>query len=124
MQLLASHVATTILVLFQNGLRSNLRASNFWKFPGGAYTHVTPLLKILATGLPSECMEPWHFDDTCVCSGGTEHRFYVFRPSLHPMESNNVIVMNESMNEKQQGCLHMPLFFSKANRAYSRLRPV
>ena len=36
MQYSASHVATTALLLFQNDLRSNLRASNFKKFPGGA----------------------------------------------------------------------------------------
>ena len=57
----------TALLLSQNGTRSNLRASNFLKFPGGAcpqtplvlhayaYIHahiyVTPFLKILATGL-------------------------------------------------------------------------
>ena len=58
-----------IMLLSQSGLRGNLRASNFYKFPGGSMppdlpivymliactytsnTHVTPLLKILATGL-------------------------------------------------------------------------
>ena len=34
MQLSANHVATTILLLSQNGLRSNLRASIFLKNPG------------------------------------------------------------------------------------------
>ena len=61
-----SHVATTALLLSQNGLRSNLRASNFWKFSGGAcsqtplvlhayaclYIHIiTLLIKILARAL-------------------------------------------------------------------------
>ena len=68
MQYSASHVATTALLPSQNGLRSNLRASNFSKFPGGACPqtplvlhayacihskldlHVTPLLKILPIG--------------------------------------------------------------------------
>ena len=66
MQYSASHVATTALVLSQNGLRSNLRASSFYKFPGRvcaqtplvlhawmlmhAYMHLlNPLLKILAS---------------------------------------------------------------------------
>ena len=31
-----SHVAITALLMSQNGLRSNLRASNFEKFPEGA----------------------------------------------------------------------------------------
>ena len=40
---MASHVATTALLLAQNGLRSNIRASNFKKFPGGACPK-TPLV--------------------------------------------------------------------------------
>ena len=70
MQCSVSHVATMALHLSQNGLRSNLRASNLKKFSWGStnpdppslscficmctYTsniHVTPLLKILAIGL-------------------------------------------------------------------------
>ena len=70
MQYSASHVATMALVLSQNGLRSNLRVSNFGKFSVGACpqtnlvlhayacmytytsdTHATPVLKILAMGL-------------------------------------------------------------------------
>ena len=64
----ASHVATTALFLSQNGLRSNLRESNSKKSWGSmppdppslsylcmytytSHIHVTPLLKILATGL-------------------------------------------------------------------------
>ena len=43
MQYFASRVATTALLLSQNGLRSNLRASNFKKFSGGACPQ-TPLL--------------------------------------------------------------------------------
>ena len=67
MQYSASQVAIMAVFLSQNGLRRNLRACNFKKFAGGAcpqtplllhacanyipgYT-VTPLLKILATGL-------------------------------------------------------------------------
>ena len=61
-----SHVATMALLLSQNGLRSNLRASNFYNFPEGACPQtptlaclwkldiqVTPLPKILAMGLTS-----------------------------------------------------------------------
>ena len=68
MQYPASHVATTILLLFQNGLRSNLRASDFFwgSMPPDplvllfmhAYIHMIhpcnpppPRLNILATGL-------------------------------------------------------------------------
>ena len=66
MQYSASQVASMRVLLSQNGLRSNLRASNFKNFSGGVcpqtplvlyadanYTdiHVTSLLKILATGL-------------------------------------------------------------------------
>ena len=70
MQCSASHVATTTLLLSQNGLRSNLRAPNLKKkmhwgsmppdppslsclcmYTYTSYIHVTPLLKILATGL-------------------------------------------------------------------------
>ena len=66
------HVGIIVPLLSQNGLRSNLRASNFKKFSEGACPtppslacfsclwmricrseiHVTPLLKILARGLP------------------------------------------------------------------------
>ena len=42
MQCSMSHVATTALLLSLDGLRSNLRASNFKKFHGGACPQ-TPL---------------------------------------------------------------------------------
>ena len=62
MQYSMNHVATTALLLSQNGLRSDLRASNFlWgSMPPDPPSlaclcksdiHVTPLLKVLATGL-------------------------------------------------------------------------
>ena len=59
MQYSSSHVATTALLLSQNGLGSNLRASNFvGEMPPDPPSlaclsdiHVTLLLKILAMGL-------------------------------------------------------------------------
>ena len=71
MQYSASHVATTALLMSQNGLRSNLRASDFQTFPGRACPQ-TPLVlhayaqirhlcnlpsKILATGLHSQSFQ-------------------------------------------------------------------
>ena len=44
----ATGVATTALLLSQNGLRSYLRSSNFKKFPGGACPHTSLVLHVYA----------------------------------------------------------------------------
>ena len=54
MQYSVSHVATTALLVSQNGLRSNLRASNFQKFSGGACLSVA-----------CSCMQYIHIWHTC-----------------------------------------------------------
>ena len=47
MQYSASHVAITALLLSQNGLRSNLRASNLEKFPKGQWSQTALILHAL-----------------------------------------------------------------------------
>ena len=48
MQYTMNHAAIMALVLSQNGLRSNLRASNFEEFPGGTFPETPPVIHVYA----------------------------------------------------------------------------
>ena len=105
------------LLLSQNGPRSNFRASNFSKFPGGAcpqtpslresgyarlnFVCLTPLRKILATGLPSIPEES--FPRRALMN--VSYRFPVARPMYAKLRPFIFFPIQTSIEQKYKGIL-------------------